>query len=68
MGQAPQRYDDFQKDRLLMQIERIKKNNAELCQTHYTATKFKKGGPGVKWSFRYNLRAPFVQQDPLTFN
>jgi hypothetical protein len=46
MGQAPQRYDDFQKDRLLMQIERIKKNNAELCQTHYTATKFKKGGPG----------------------
>jgi hypothetical protein len=46
MGQAPQRYDDFQKDRLLQQIARIKKNNAELCQTHYTATKFKKGGPG----------------------
>ncbi len=46
MGQAPQRYDDFQKDKLMMQIARIKKNNAELCQTHYTATKFKKGGPG----------------------
>jgi hypothetical protein len=46
MGQAPLRYDDFQKDRLLQQIARIKKNNAELCQTHYTATKFRKGGPG----------------------
>jgi hypothetical protein len=46
MGQAPQRYDDFQKDRLLQQIARIKKNNAELCQTHYAATKFTKGGPG----------------------
>ena len=46
MGHAPQRYDDFQKDRLLQQIARIKKNNAELCQTHYTATKFTKGGPG----------------------
>jgi hypothetical protein len=46
MGHAPQHYDDYQKDKLLRQIARIKKNNAELCQTHYTATKFTKGGPG----------------------
>ncbi len=27
-----------------------------------------KVGLGVKWNFRHNLRAPFVQQDPLTLN
>jgi hypothetical protein len=43
---APQRYDDFQKGRLIDQIAQIKKTNAELCQTHYTAMKFQKGGPG----------------------
>ena len=46
MGHAPQRYDDFQKGRIIDQIAQIKKNNAELCPTHYTANKFNKGGPG----------------------
>jgi hypothetical protein len=46
MGHAPQRYDDFQKGRIIDQIAQIKKNNAELCLTHYTANKFNKGGPG----------------------
>jgi hypothetical protein len=46
MGHAPQRYDDYQKGRLIDQIAQIKKNNAELCQTHYTANKFQNGGPG----------------------
>jgi hypothetical protein len=46
MGQAPQRYDDHLKERIMREIAKIKQQNAELCQTHYTATKFSKGGPG----------------------
>jgi hypothetical protein len=51
MGQAPQRYDDYQKERIMLRIEKIKEQNAELCQTHYTATKFRKGGPGGQVEF-----------------
>jgi hypothetical protein len=46
MGHAPQRYDDYQKEQIMMEIAKIKKQNAELCMTHYTATTFNKGGPG----------------------
>jgi hypothetical protein len=46
MGHAPQRYDDHQKELIMMKIAKIKKHNAELCMTHYVATTFNKGGPG----------------------
>jgi hypothetical protein len=53
MGQAPQRYDDFQKGRIIDQIAQIKRINAEHCQLHYTAQKFdkNKGGPGGQVQF-----------------
>jgi hypothetical protein len=35
MGQTPQRYDDYQKERIMLKIAKIKQQNAELCQTHY---------------------------------
>jgi hypothetical protein len=46
MGQAPQCYNDFQKERIMLKIAKIEQQNAALCQTHYTASSFKKGGPG----------------------
>ncbi len=42
-GQAPTHYDAYQVDMIQSQIERIKSNNATMCQLEYTANK---GGPG----------------------
>jgi hypothetical protein len=67
MGQAPQRYDDFQKDRLMMQIARIKKIMLSIVRHITLQLNLVKVGLGVKWSFRYNLGAPFVQQKLSNF-
>ena len=42
-GHAPIHYDEYQVDMLQSRIDKIKNDNAVMCQLEYTANK---GGPG----------------------
>jgi hypothetical protein len=68
MGQAPQRYDDYQKDMIMMKIAKTKKQMLSFVRRITLPQHSIKVGLGVTGNFRYNLGAPFVQQDPFTLN